>query len=289
MLDSSDKIGAKNKLSQTVKFYLYIYLLHPLIAPLTSHFYTFKQTQMKSLQVFLLWCVTMFFTSCNGSEEKTTSTSLSTDTTATTASTADATTSSITTTPQNMLVVTYKVSDFAKWRVSYDVRDSMRVANGIHSYVISRGIKDSNTVMLALKIDDVAKAKAFTKDAALKKAMQKGNVLGDPVYDFITMVYQDTSVSSAPIRSRASFMVKDWATWQKSFEGGAQERMENGLTLRAYGHDVDNPNKVVVVTSVTDSAKAAAYWTSDRIKKRWEESGVIGQPQRFLYRVVQRF
>ena len=42
---------------------------------------------------------------------------------------------------------------------------------------------DSNMVMVALKADDMAKAKAFAKDPSLKKAMQKGGVTGAP-YDF---------------------------------------------------------------------------------------------------------
>ncbi len=230
----------------------------------------------------------MFLSACNGNEEKTT-TETSTDTTAMATPEPAAPTSSIVTTPQNMVVAMYKVADFNKWRPTYDARDSMRQANGIHNYVIARGIKDSNMLLLALKIDDVAKAKAFVKDPALKQSMQKGGVLGTPTFDFTTMVYQDTSVNSMPMRSRTTFMVKDWATWQKSFEEGRQERMDNGLVDRAYGHDVEDNKKVVLVVAIMDSAKAAAYWTSDMLKKRREASGVIGQPERFIYRVVQRY
>jgi hypothetical protein len=38
-----------------------------------------------------------------------------------------------------------------------------------------------------------------------------------------------------------------------------------------------------------DTAKAFAYYKSDILKKRRAESGVIGEPERFLYRVVQRY
>ena len=55
------------------------------------------------------------------------------------------------TTPQNMMVVTHKVSNFAKWKTSYEEHDSMRLASGIHSYVIGRGLKDSNMVLVAGK------------------------------------------------------------------------------------------------------------------------------------------
>ena len=101
----------------------------------------------------------------------------------------------IVTTPQNMMVVTHKVADFAKWKTSYDEHDSLRLANGIHSYVIGRGMQDSNMVLVAVKVDDMAKAKAFAKDPSLKKAMQKGGVTGAPTISFITTIWQDTGLS----------------------------------------------------------------------------------------------
>jgi hypothetical protein len=193
------------------------------------------------------------------------------------------------TTPQNMLVVTHKVANFAKWMAAYDAHDSARLASGIHSYVIGRGFKDSNMVMIALKVDDTAKAKAFGKDPGLKKAMQKGGVIGMPTIALNTMVFQDTVSLSTDLRSRTTFMVKDWAAWQKAFEDGKQERLDNGITVRAYGHLLGNDKKVVLVTAVMDTAKAFAYYKSDALKKRREASGVIGEPDRFLYRVVKRY
>jgi len=38
-----------------------------------------------------------------------------------------------------------------------------------------------------------------------------------------------------------------------------------------------------------DTAKAFAYFNSDALKKRREAGGVIGEPKRFLFRVVQRY
>ncbi len=239
----------------------------------------------------VLFCAAMLFflTSCggDGSKEKT-----STDST-----TAESTTTAVTpeintiiTTPQNMMVATHKVSNFAKWKTSYDEHDSLRLANGIHSYVIGRGLYDTNMVLVAVKCDDMAKAKAFAKDPSLKQAMQKGGVTGTPSFTFATMTFQDTAVISPDIpRSRTTFTVKDWDAWQKSFEEGRQQRLDNGITVRAYGHDPDDNKKVVLVTAVMDTAKAFAWYESDELKKRREAGGVIGEPKRFLFRVVQRY
>jgi len=238
----------------------------------------------------VLFCIAMvfFLTSCGGDGSK--------EQTNTDSTTAETTTnavipevSTITTTPQSMMVAKHKVSNFAKWKTSYDEHDSMRLANGIHSYVIGRGVQDSNMVLVAVKVDDMAKAKAFAKDPSLKKAMQKGGVTGAPSISFFTATFQDTAVISSAIRSRTTFMVKDWDAWQKSFEEGKQERLDNGLTVRVVGHDPDDNKKVSLVTAIMDTAKANAYWKSDMLKKRRAAGGVISEPERFVFRVVQRY
>ena len=243
-----------------------------------------KQSRFSDL---LFYSMVFLLTSCAGSEsEKKTSTD---------STTADSTTAVVTpkittiTTPQNMLVVKHKVSNYAKWKTSYDAHDSARLVNGIHSYVIGRGLQDSNMILVAVKVDDMAKAKAFAKDPGLKKAMQKGGVTGTPSFAFVTMTFQDTALVASDIRARTTFTVKDWGAWQKAFEEGKQERLDNGIAVRAYGHSADDDKKVVLVTVLLDTAKAFTYYKSDMLKKRRAASGVIGEPERFLYRVVQRY
>ena len=195
----------------------------------------------------------------------------------------------VSTIPQNMMLATHRVANFAKWKVSYDAHDSMRLANKIHSYVIGRGVEDTNMVFVAVKVDDMDKAKAFAKDPSLKMAMQKGGVMGMPMFNFVTVVFQDTALISSGLRSRTMFTVKDWDAWQKSFEEGKQERLDNGISVRAYGHDVDDNHKVILVTALIDTAKARAYWQSDMLKKRRAAGGVMGEPARFVYRVVAKY
>jgi hypothetical protein len=248
-----------------------------------------KRSQFSGL---LFYTASLFFlTSCGGSENKEESTTDSNTATATTTSTTPATqeVNTIVTSPQSMMVVTHRVANFAKWIASYDDHDSMRLANGIHSYVIGRGLQDTNAVFVAVKVDDMAKAKAFAKDPSLKKAMAKGGVIGAPTISFTTVTWQDTAQVSTDLRSRSMVTVKDWAAWQKAYTDSKQERMDNGIVDRAYGHDADDDKKVTMVTAVVDTAKAFAYYKSDALKKRREEAGVIGEPKRLLYRVVKRY
>jgi len=242
-----------------------------------------------------LFCVALafFLISCGGgssSEQKSTSDSTSTDTTATTtAPTTPTTTSTIVTTPQDMMVVTHKVKDFAKWKASYDANDSLKLAYGVHNYVVGRGAQDTSMVLVAVKVDDLNKAKAFGKSPSLKQAMQKGGVMGAPTIKFTTMVWQDTAIISTTARVRSTFSVKDWDTWKRTFDSTMQLKTDNGLVPRAYGHDADDNHKVTLVAAIVDSTKASAFFKSDELKKRRAAGGVIGEPQRFIYNVVQRY
>jgi hypothetical protein len=222
----------------------------------------------------------------NGEQDDVTSDSATNDTTASTITTAP---SAIVTTPQHMMIGKHKVADFDKWLKSYEAHDSLRQANGIHSYVIGRGVADPNMVLVATKVDDIEKAKAFGKSSTLKQAMQKGGVTGKPDFRITTMTYQDTGMISADLRSQTTFTVKNWDNWQRTFDSTRQIRIDNGVMDRAYGHDADDNKKVTVVVAVTDTAKAYAFWKSDQLKQLRAGSGAIGEPQRFLFRVVKRY
>jgi hypothetical protein len=231
----------------------------------------------------------MLFSSCGGGDEKTET--ATTDSTTTTAPKMDSTaaTSDIVTTPQTVLIVWHKVADYAKWKPSYDAHDSMRLASGIHNYVIGRSVDDSNMILVATKADDVAKAKAFTKDPGLKEAMKRGGVIGAPTILFNTVVYQDMAKNMSDLRSMTNITVKDWDAWKKTFESHRQTRTDNGLTDRAYGYDVDDNHKVTLVVAVNDTAKANAFWKSDLLKQQRAEGGVVGEVKRHVYRIVQKY
>ena len=249
---------------------------------------------MKQTRFTIMLCYTamvLFLISCGGggSEEKaTTDSTVTTDTTGTAAAVAPSM-NTIITTPADMVIVTHKVANFAKWLPAYEGHDSARLANGLHKYVIGRGVTDTNMILIAMKADDISKAKAFAKSPDLKKVMQQAGVTGAPMMSFITATWQDTAHIDATLRSRTTFTVKDWDTWVKNFETGKQERMDNGITDRVISHDVDNPKKISLVTAVLDTAKAFAYYKSDALKKRREAGGVVGEPSRFLFRIVKRY
>lgn len=248
---------------------------------------------LKLPRLLLCAAAAFIFTSCGNNKTKssteTTETNRMDTGNAPVTSTTTTSRSTIDTAPQNMMVVRHRVANYSKWKPSYDAHDSMRLANGIHNYVIGRGVDDTNMVMVALKIDDIAKAKSFAKNASLKQAMQKGGVVGTPMISFVTLVFQDTARLNSDIRSLNTFTVKDWAAWKRSFESNKQLRMENGMQDRAYGYDVDDNHKVTLALAFIDTAKARAFQNSDLIKQKRTESGVVSKPQMFRYRVVKKY
>ena len=261
------------------------------------HFLTAKAKTMKPLSFFSMLFYTalaFFFSSCGSNEQKstetagmdTTTTSSETTTTGTTAATG---TSNIVTAAQNMMIARHKVANFEKWKASYEAHDSMRLANGLHSYVLGRGLKDTSMILVAVKAEDMKKAQTFSKEPSLKQAMQKGGVVGTPTWNYPVMVYQDTSQVGSDIRSMTTFTVKDWDTWKNKFDSGRQMRKDNGLEDRAYGYDANDNHKVMVVVAVMDTAKAYAFWKSDQLKKARDASGVVDEPKRFLFRIVHRY
>jgi hypothetical protein len=143
-------------------------------------------------------------------------------------------------------------------------------------------------VMVAVKVDDTAKAKAFAKDPSLKKAMQKGGVIGSPNIMIYNTTFLDNGQASN-LRVMSTETVKDWDAWKSAFENGKQLRTDNGLMDRAIGHDINDNHKISVVLALTDSAKGMSFLKSDTIKKRMAAAGVVGQPSRYYYHVVKTY
>lgn len=241
--------------------------------------------QLRFLFMPLLAAMSIFLVSC-GNDDDTTTDEASGDTTAAAATTTDPVAPA--TESANIMIVRHKVKDYAKWKPAYDAHDSFRLANGVHSFIIGRGVEDSNMVLVATKVDDIEKAKAFGKSDHLKKAMSEGGVTGTPKVMLVNVPVLRTA-SSSDLRVISFITVKDWDTWKTGFESGKQFRLDNGLEDRGYGHDVTDNHKVVVVGSVLDSAKVRAYHKSDSLAKRMQASGVQGTPERFWYRVVQTY
>ena len=231
-------------------------------------------------------CMLLFVSSCNSGSEKKAEEPAAADTTAAVTHTVETPAPAVK--PPNVLVIKHKVANYAKWKTLYDAHDSVRLAYGLHNYVVARGLDDSNTVMIALHMDDAAKAKAFTQLADLKETMKKGGVMGMPTFSFIDVQMMDTSVN-AQTRVRVTHKVKDWDAWKKAFDSHKQARMDAGLTDRSVGYEIGDNHMVSIVFAISDMKKAKDFMNSKDLKDKMAAAGVEGPPSFFYYKVAQKY
>jgi len=191
--------------------------------------------------------------------------------------------------PLSTMIVRHKVANYAKWKSGYDAHDSARMANGLHNYVICRGTTDSNMVMVALIMDDVAKARAFAGSKDLKERMKSIGVIGAPMVDFLEGIMNDTSSLQSSDRTMIRHKVKDWDAWKKEFDSHKQSRTDAGLTDRVVAHTAGDNTMVTVVFAVTDKTKAEAFMKSEDLKNKMTAAGVTGTPEFYDYKVVQKY
>jgi hypothetical protein len=242
--------------------------------------------RFKFFSAITLVAGSFFFSSCNSGGKNTNEVTVSKDSTAT-ENTINETVAPAK--PGNVLIIRHKVANFEKWKTAYEAHDSTRLVYGLHNYIIARGLKDSNTVMVVLKMDDTAKAKQFTALPNLMAAMKKGGVIGAPSFLYIDMQTLDTSSNAAPTRVLITHKVKDWDAWKKSFDSHKQVRLDAGMTDRAIGFSVGDNHKVTVAFVINDMKKAEAFMTSKDLKDKMAEAGVVGPPDIFFYNVVQKY
>lgn len=194
-------------------------------------------------------------------------------------------------TPFDIVRVQLKVKDYGKWYAGFLSRDSMRLANGIHKYVVDRGLDgDSNKVIVVSKIDDLQKAKAFYASPQMKAAMQQSGIIGTPKFDYLHVINNDTTPVPQDQRVSVTHHVKNYDAWLKVYNTeGKDTRAANGIVDRAMARGIEDSNLVSVVFIVTDMAKAKARIASPDLKKLMTDAGVEGTPDIVFYRLVQKF
>ena len=250
-----------------------------------------KMKQVRFLATSFAASMLMLLSSCNSNDDK--KTEETTTTTATETSTAaekppEATTPAK---PSNVMVMHFKVADFAKWQSKYESkeRDSIRRASGLTNYVLGRGLDDPNKVIVILKMDDANKAKALTSSQGMKDRMKEAGVTGTPTFHYLEVVMDDNSPISQTNRLLMTEKVKDWDAWKKEFDQNKQLRIDGGLMDRAIGHDIDDNHKVSIVFAVMDMTKAKAFLQSPELKDKMEKAGVEGKPVPFYYNIVKMY
>ena len=238
--------------------------------------------QFRFLPALAMMAGAFFFSSCNGDEKKTEDKTVSADSTA-------SVTPAVPEKPGTIMVIRQKVANYAAWLPGYTSHDSVRMAYGLHNYLLARGTKDSNIVMVVLKADDTAKARQFSMLPDLKAVMKKAGVIGEPTIQLLDVQWHDTSTTAGASRVFITHKVKDWDAWKKSFDSHKPTRTDAGLADRLVGYAVGDPHTVTVAFVINDMTKTEAFMNSKDLKDKMAEAGVVGPPDIFFYTVVKRY
>jgi heme-degrading monooxygenase HmoA len=83
------------------------------------------------------------------------------------------------------LAVRHKVSDYAAWKGAFDDFAPQQRAGGEIDYQIYHVDDDRNHIIVFLEWDSIDNAKTFAASDALREAMGRGGVEGEPVIFFL--------------------------------------------------------------------------------------------------------
>lgn len=191
--------------------------------------------------------------------------------------------------PANVMAIWHKIKDYTKWLPGYLSHDTARIAAGLHDYVLGRDMDDTSNILVALHMDDTAKARAFINNPGLREAMKKGGVTGTPDISLLDVQMADTSTMSSVIRLGITHKVKDYAAWKTAFDEHKKARTDAGLIDRALSRHFDDPNTVTIVMAVTDIKKARDFVQSKDLKDKMTAAGVTGAPTIRFYTILKKF
>lgn len=237
---------------------------------------------MKKMSSILAATVLLFFSSC-GNKEKEKEKETTKDTTATTVQAPVKPESP----PMYVVVVQHPVKSYEKWKPFFDGDDSNRKADGLTVLSVSRGLDNPNMIFIAMKADDVQKAKDFSQSPKLKEVMQKAGVTAAPTVSFLNVVRDDTTDIPQKERILVTHHVKDFDAWLKVYDAeGKDTRAANGLIDRGLARGVDDPNQVYILFAIGDMKKAQARFKSPEMKKIMTDAGVEGAPVVNMFKVV---
>lgn len=170
---------------------------------------------------------------------------------------------------------TFEVRDFELWKPLY-LKDSLiRRQHGIENIVISSQIAHPLRLMNVSMIKDVATTKAYMKDRAfMERSVNRGvsNIRSE--YYEVLRFNPDAKESRWVIMN---FKVEDYEKWLKDFDEGETLRSDAGLIDVIVARNIDHPLKIQVILDIKDLKKAKALMTSEILKERMKNAGVIGK------------
>jgi len=171
---------------------------------------------------------------------------------------------------------TFEVRDFEVWKPLF-LKDSLiRRQHGIETIVISSKAGHPLQIMTVSMVKDVKQAQNFIKDPSFLKRTGERGVSNVRSEYFEVMRFNPDA--KEPRWLIMDFKVKDYEVWLKDFDEGHALRIDAGLLDVLIARDINHPLKIQVVLDMKELNRAKALMTSEILKERMKNAGVIGKP-----------
>jgi class 3 adenylate cyclase len=90
------------------------------------------------------------------------------------------------------MFVRLRVADFEKWKAAFDEFEPARRQATVTGHSVHRDADDPSVVIVAFRVQDLARARQFAASQDLRDAMQRAGVQGQPEFRFAEDVEDKT-------------------------------------------------------------------------------------------------
>jgi hypothetical protein len=175
------------------------------------------------------------------------------------------------------LTVRHEVKDFAAWKKVFDADATNRAAAGLTDLIVVREADNPNLVGLVFGVSDIAKAKAMSGSPQLKAEMERGGVIGAPIFRFLQ---GDLNIPDAKAYLTLVAKVSSFDTFRKGYAMDVADRKAATLTDLGVLQSVDDPNALFLIWAVGDVARATAFLNSPELAEHQaKNAGLVGAPE----------
>ena len=82
------------------------------------------------------------------------------------------------------MFIKLRVADFAAWKPVFDELEPTRRQAGFTAHSVHRDADDPNVIIIAFRVNDIARAKEFASSPDLRETMQRAGAEGPPEFWF---------------------------------------------------------------------------------------------------------
>ena len=170
-------------------------------------------------------------------------------------------------TPKGFGFTIHKVSSFADWMFGFEKGLDVRVNGGVKSTQIFNTLDDTNNVAVLTECASTKALKKFLDSEALKDAMKKGAVVGEPVFYFLEEVDKgsviDQECFGSKLYTATILNVEDLKKWKADFDASTEMRKNGGQGAFHLFRNVDIPNQIALFIEWQNLEKAENFLKSD--------------------------